>query len=160
MLHPGVFHPNLFLPDVRARNKAQLFGKLVNALCQHGVAQHREAVLNSLLERERLGTTALGKEIAVPHTRSMMITSTTVLFARLAQGLDFGATDAVPTRLVFLLTAPYGTPGSFYLPLLAGICEMARDEDARRGLLAASTFRELEQVTQRFVAPLAVEALA
>jgi mannitol/fructose-specific phosphotransferase system IIA component (Ntr-type) len=159
MLHPGVFHPNLFLPDVRARTKAQLFGNLVDALCQHGVAQHREAVLNSLLERERLGTTALGNEIAVPHTKSMMITSTTVLFARLAHGLDFGAADAAPIRLVFLLTAPYGTSGSLFLPLLAGICRMAHDVDARRGLLSATTFRDLEQVVQRFEIPTVVEPL-
>jgi mannitol/fructose-specific phosphotransferase system IIA component (Ntr-type) len=100
----------------------------------------------------------VGHGFAIPHARSMVAGSTAVAFARLRQGLAFGAHDRVRVRAVFLLVAPHGPAGSLYQPLLAAIAAASHDEATRRGLLEADSFDAYERLMRPFVRSLLLEA--
>jgi PTS system nitrogen regulatory IIA component len=142
----SLLRPELFFPELDAASREDLFAKLAGALADLGVAQHREALCDALLERERLGTTALGRGIAVPHARSMIVGQTAVAFARTRHGIDFGAADGVAVRLVFLIVAPYGAAGAAYLPVVAAIARAVQDDARRTRLLELESFDELNRL--------------
>jgi nitrogen PTS system EIIA component len=148
-VRPGagsLLRPELFFPDLEAATKEELFATLVDALAHLGIAQHREALIDALLERERLGTTALGHGAAVPHARSMVVAETAAAFARTRRGIDFAAPDGDRVRLVFLIVAPYGAGGAAYLPLVSAAARAVKEEATRARLLELKTFEELERL--------------
>lgn len=154
------FRPALFFPDVEAGSKKELFGVLVDALWSQGIAQHRRALLERLLERERLGTTGFGSGVAIPHARSPMIQSSAVAFARLVRPLDFAAPDGMPVQLVFLVATPYAMAGELHLPLLAAIAGAVQDERVRTQLLEVQEFEKFHAMMHRFVNRYLMEASA
>lgn len=85
-------------------------------------------ILEALMQRERLGTTALGGGIAIPHARIPELATFNGFFARLAKPVDFEAVDGEPVDLVFLLLAPEGA-GAEHLKALARIARLLRDEE-------------------------------
>lgn len=84
------------------------------------------AVFDVLLERERLGTTGVGKGVAIPHGKTTDLDRLYGLFARLDQAIDFDAIDDQPVDLVFLLLAPEGA-GADHLKALARVSRLLRD---------------------------------
>jgi mannitol/fructose-specific phosphotransferase system IIA component (Ntr-type) len=150
--------PGLFLPALDVGSRQALFAALVDALTERGVALHRDALLQALLEREALGSSAVGLGLAIPHTRSMVVGATAMAFARLRRALPFGAADGVPVRVVLLIVAPYGPTGALYQPLLAAVAGAARDDAGRRRLLDVETFEGLDELTRRLLEPAPPEA--
>lgn len=144
----SVVRPEAFFPTLDVATKEELFSAMVDALAGLGVAQHRDALYDALLERERLGTTGLGFGVAVPHARSMVVAETAVAFARPVREIDFAAPDGQPVRLIFLIVAPYGAGGAAYLPVLAGIARAVQDEATRARLLELETVEELNRLIQ------------
>lgn len=154
------FQPALFLPSLEAKSREELFGRLAERLAEQGVAHHREALTKALLEREALGSTAVGHGFAIPHARSMVVSGAAVVFARLRSGIAFGSPDRTRVRAVFLLVAPHGPAGALYVPLLAAIAAASHDEGSRRALLELDSFDELERTMKRFLKSQLREAYA
>ena len=109
----------------------------------------REAVLNTLLEREKVGSTGIGKGVAIPHSRSMMVDRLTVLFARYDQGLKFDAMDKKPVYLVYLILAPHQDVGARYLPFVGKLVEVVKEKKNRDALRKVETFSEFQEVLQQ-----------
>jgi mannitol/fructose-specific phosphotransferase system IIA component (Ntr-type) len=136
--------PELFFPDADVTTKEELLGVLVGGLADLGVAQHREALLDALLERERLGSTVIAPGIALPHARSMMVREAAVAFARPRTAIDFAApAGGELVRVTFLLVSPYGATGAIYLPLVAALARSLGDAAIRQRLLELETFDQL-----------------
>lgn len=89
-----------------------------------GIDQHE--IFNTLLQRERLGSTGLGRGIAVPHVKLAGMRSILCLFARLADPIDYESHDNEPVDLVFLLLAPDHAGGD-HLKALASISRVVRE---------------------------------
>lgn len=102
----------------------------------------REEVLDALRARERLGSTALGRGIALPHTRMASLSTPLALLARLAKPIDFEARDGEPVDLVFMVLWPEAAAEGF-LPALSGICRALRNEDLPRRLRQAKDAAEV-----------------
>ena len=83
-------------------------------------------VFDTLLERERLGTTGVGNGIAIPHGRIESLRSMHGLFARLARPINFDSIDDQPVDLIFLLLAPESA-GADHLKALARVSRLLRD---------------------------------
>lgn len=84
------------------------------------------SVFDTLLERERLGTTGVGNGIAIPHGKLPGIDRLQGVFARLEKPVDFEAIDDRPVDLIFLLLAPESA-GADHLKALARISRLLRD---------------------------------
>jgi mannitol/fructose-specific phosphotransferase system IIA component (Ntr-type) len=149
-----LLRPELFFPSVAVTSKEELFALLAGALAEIGVAQHREALVDALLERERLGSTTIGHGVALPHTRSLMVREAALAFARPQPAIDFAARGGEPVRMAFLIVAPYGATGAIYRPLVATLTRLVEDVAIRARLLELESFDQLVAVLQPSLAPL------
>ena len=98
---------------------------------------HERTIFDVLLERERLGTTGVGRGIAIPHGKLQELDRLHGLFVRLEKPVDFDAIDDQPVDLIFLLLAPE-TAGADHLKALARISRLLRDASVCDKLRAAS----------------------
>jgi PTS system nitrogen regulatory IIA component len=112
----------------RATSKKQLFQEIAaRAADAYGV--ETRAVFEALLERERLGTTGMGRGVAAPHARLSGLDSIRGVFVRLEKPIDFDAPDDQPVDLVFALLAPEEA-GADHLRALARVSRVLRDSAA------------------------------
>ncbi len=142
----GLLRSGLYLPNLQSKRKSSVLEELVRALVPAGVTRHPEAVLDLLGQREALGSTAIGRGVAVPHARSMVIGERAVLVARSARGIDFDAPDGKPVHLLFLIVAPSMEHDPVYLQLLAEIVRAIRLARTRQRLLDAPDFASIQEV--------------
>jgi nitrogen PTS system EIIA component len=130
----------LFIPELRSKKKSSVLEELVDLLDTQGVTRRREAVLEVLRQRESLGSTGIGKGIAVPHGRSTLVSDRVVVVARSAKGVEFDAVDGKPVHLCFLIVAHPVDRDPVYLQLLADIVKAVRLARTRERLLQARDF--------------------
>jgi PTS system nitrogen regulatory IIA component len=124
--------PNAILPALRANNKKQVLQELAAKAAE--LAGHNErAILEILLQRERLGSTGVGNGVAIPHGKLPNLSRLFGLFARLERPVDFEALDGRAVDLVFLLLAPEDA-GADHLKALARVARLLRDQDVARKL--------------------------
>jgi PTS system nitrogen regulatory IIA component len=102
-------------------------------------------VFDSLLARERLGSTGIGHGIAIPHGRLATLDMPVCAFVSLDQGVDFDAVDGQPVDLLMALLVPAESTEE-HLQLLSQLAEMFSDEDLRQRLRAASSQDELHHL--------------
>lgn len=113
------------LVGLRAASKRQLLQELAEeAAATCGL--DASVVLDALMQREKLGSTAVGEGIAIPHAKVPGLPKLIGFFARLARPVDFDALDDKPVDLVFLLLAPEGGSAE-HLKALARIARILRD---------------------------------
>lgn len=141
-------HEKLFLPELKARDRDAALAEMVDHLVASGRVKARGVILNTIRERERIWPTAIGRGAAVPHGRSLVVPELTILFARSSQGIDFGAEDGEPVRLIFLILAPYQDKENRYLPALGKVVELVANEETHRDLLAVRSFAEFKRIVE------------
>jgi fructose PTS system EIIBC or EIIC component len=139
------FDETRFIKELRSHSKDGALSEMATILAQHGGIGDPSVVLEMIRRRESLGSTALGKGVAIPHGRTTIATHTQVVFARSRKGVDYDALDGEPCRLLFLIVAPYEDRRHEYLPLLGKIVEVVGEEPVRGRLLEASTFAEFRK---------------
>jgi mannitol/fructose-specific phosphotransferase system IIA component (Ntr-type) len=89
-----------------------------------------EGILFKMLKRrENLGSTGIGRGIAIPHCRSLVVSNLRVAFGRKSAGVDFKAIDDQPVHYFFLIVAPPLEVSNQYLPVLGKIAQFAKDAD-------------------------------
>jgi len=99
-----------------------------------------EAMLFKMLKRrENLGSTGIGRSIAIPHCRSLVVTKLRVAFGRRSAGVDFRAIDDKPVKFFFLIVAPPLEVSNQYLPVLGKIAQFSKEADVPERLLSIST---------------------
>lgn len=106
-------------------------------------------IFEALLARERLGSTALGDGVAVPHCRLAACPRPLAVLLTLAEGVDFDAPDNQPVRLVFVLVVPEEATNE-HIALLANIAALLNDSARRNQLLAARDGDELLAAIRAF----------
>jgi PTS system nitrogen regulatory IIA component len=129
--------PEAVFAALKVQNKKQLLQELAaRAQQQTGLPDRR--ILETLIERERLGTTGVGAGIAIPHGRMSEAKAITGLFARLEHAIDYEAVDSQPVDLVFMLLAPENA-GADHLKALARVSRLLRDRGICENLRAAKS---------------------
>jgi len=113
------------LPALKANSKRQLLQVLSEKAAGITGLTERE-IFDTILQRERLGSTGVGNGIAIPHGKLAGVKRITGVFARLDTPVDFEALDDLPVDLVFLLLAPEGA-GADHLKALSRIARVLRD---------------------------------
>ena len=124
--------PDAVIPALKVNNKKQALQELAARAAALG-GQNERAILEILLQREKLGSTAVGNGIAIPHGKLPNLGRLFGLFARLERPVDFEALDGQPVDLCFLLLAPEAA-GADHLKALARVARMLRDPDVARRL--------------------------
>ncbi len=119
--------PSAIIPALKVNGKKQALQEIA-AKAAELTGQGERAILEILLQREKLGSTGVGHGVAIPHGKLPKLGKVFGLFARLDRPVDFDALDGQPVDLVFLLLAPEGA-GADHLKALARVARLLRDPD-------------------------------
>jgi len=138
------FHESLCIFDLQAKDKRAALTEMVGCIGEKLQFKDKDLLLDMLINRESLGSTAIGKGVAFPHGRSLAIQELTVLFARSSEGVDFNALDSKPTHLFFLIIAPPQDKENLYLQVLGHLVELIKTAALRKKLMEVKTFSELQ----------------
>src|SRR6187402_1446441 len=124
--------PEAILPTLKVNSKKQALQELA-AKAAVLTGQNERSVFEVLLQREKLGTTAVGYGVAIPHGKLPKLERLFGMFARLEKPVDFESMDGQPVDLIFLLLAPEAA-GADHLKALARVARLLRDPDVARKL--------------------------
>jgi fructose-specific phosphotransferase system IIA component len=133
--------------SLTATSKKEVLEELVDTLAGLGKVSDKKKVLETLLEREELGSTGIGQGIAIPHGKSDAVKELTAVFGLSKTGIPFEALDGEPVNIFFMLVAPEGSAGT-HLKALARISGLLKDKFFRRALLAAQSKAEVIRVIE------------
>lgn len=99
-------------------------------------------IVSTLLKREELGSTGIGKGIAIPHCRSLAVEKLEIAIGRTSKPINFNSIDKKPVSLVFLIIAPPQDPGNQYLITLGKIVQIAKEITKKNLIQKAKTPEE------------------
>lgn len=130
-----ILTPQRILVGVDAPDKARLFERLAAHLAAElGLAA--KIIAASLIERERLGSTALGHAVAIPHGRIKGLRTAVLAIAQLTTAIDFGAPDGMPVRLVVALLVPQKAT-DLHLQILSELAQLLSHKAVRDQVLGS-----------------------
>jgi PTS system nitrogen regulatory IIA component len=124
--------PNAIIPALKVNGKKQALQELAAKAAELSGLSER-TIFETLMQREKLGSTGVGNGIAIPHGKLPKLTKLFGVFARLERPIDFEALDGQAVDLVFLLLAPEGA-GADHLKALARVARLLRDPDVAHKL--------------------------
>lgn len=130
------------IPALEGREKSAALEEMAGLLAFCHPRLTKEKVLDVLVAREKISTTAIGEGVAIPHGKLAGVDRVLGVFARSPEGVDFASLDGEPTHLFFALIAPENAAAD-HLKALARISRLLKDEGFRRRLMAANTQQEL-----------------
>lgn len=133
--------PDTTLLDISFTSKKKLFEHAADLFARTYELKASD-IFTSLFERERLGSTALGHGIAIPHGRIKGLKNACGAFYRLESSLEFDAPDNLPVRLCFILLVPKDA-NERHLQILGELAQLFGDEAMRAKMLAAGTQADL-----------------
>jgi PTS system nitrogen regulatory IIA component len=124
------------IPDLKASDKEGALREVSLYLEHKGIIPDHSKLLQALLEREKLGSTGIGDNMAIPHAKLEGIEQITTVFARSLNGVEFQSLDRKPVHFVFLLLAPPASTG-MHLKALAKIARLFKNPSLRENILEA-----------------------
>jgi PTS system nitrogen regulatory IIA component len=139
--------PQAVLASLKVSNKKQALQELSAKAAEITGRPERE-IFDVLMQREKLGSTALGAGIAIPHGKLAKLERIYGVFARLERPIDFEALDGQPVDLVFVLLAPEGA-GADHLKALSRIARLLRDQQLANQLRDARDAAAIHAVLEK-----------
>jgi len=131
-----LFTPEAVDLEIDGESKDEILKELISLL---DLDEKSQAILfKTLKRRENLGSTGIGKGIAIPHCRSLVVNQLRLAYGRKGSGVDFNAIDGEPVYNFFLIVAPPLEVSNQYLPVLGKIAQFAKDPQV------PETLREIE----------------
>jgi PTS system nitrogen regulatory IIA component len=148
-----ILDPESIVPDLQGSSKPAVLRELADRLAAQHSELRADNLTNILMERERLGSTAIGDGISIPHGKSRGVSKILGVFGRHRAGVDFESLDGSPTHLFFMLIAPEEST-SLHLKALARVSRLLKDGAFRERLLkapdAAEIFRLIKEEDARY----------
>lgn len=132
--------------ELEGTSKDEILKELIDLL---GLDDKSEGMLFKMLKRrENLGSTGIGRGIAIPHCRSLVVSKLRVAFGRKSGGVDFKAIDEKPVYFFFLIVAPPLEVSNQYLPVLGKIAQFSKEPDVPERLLKLKEPREFMKLLE------------
>jgi PTS system nitrogen regulatory IIA component len=138
------FSPDTISLDLQGRSKDEILAELVGLLRLD--ERSTDTLLRMLQRRETLGSTGVGRGIAIPHCRSLVVNRVRLAYGHHRKGVEYQAIDNRPVFDFFLIVAPPLEVSNQYLPILGKIAQFAKDADIPErlaGLRTADDFLQL-----------------
>ena len=124
------------IADIAGKNKLDVIKEMTERLKQNYTIKNDQALYATLMEREKLGSTGIGENVAIPHGKSDELTQIIIVFARSLSGIDFESLDQKPVHFVCMVIAPAHSTGQ-HLKVLARISRLFKNQTLREGILKA-----------------------
>jgi nitrogen PTS system EIIA component len=130
------------IKDLKSCDKESVLEELSNFLKDKGEIPNKENLLFALIEREKLGSTGIGENVAIPHAKIREIDKIITVFARSQIGVEFESLDQKPVNFIYLILAPENSTGQ-HLKALARISSLFKNPSLRESVLRA---KEIDQI--------------
>ncbi|MBC7789957.1 MAG: PTS sugar transporter subunit IIA, partial [Anaerolineae bacterium] len=132
--------------ELDSTNKDDVLKELISLL---KLDEKAEVMLYKMLKRrENLGSTGIGRSIAIPHCRSLVVNKLRVAFGRKSVGVDFRAIDGKPVNFFFLIVAPPLEISNQYLPVLGKIAQFSKEADVPQKLVELTEPKQFLQLLE------------
>ncbi len=151
-----IFDPDLIKLNLQAPTREAAIEMLVDMFCNKYPNINREEIIAAVNEREKLGSTSMGRGVAFPHARTDLVTGLHVVLGICRTPIAAETPDGKPLQLIFLLLTPRNI-SKVYLQSLSGLANLSRRPDTLPSLLAATDSHEVIEIIQR--AGIAVEPI-
>ena len=135
------------IPDLKGKDKRTVLQEMAHWLARQERSLDARKLFDTLLEREKISSTAIGEGVAIPHGRAAGIRKVLGVFARSIPGVDFDSLDGGPTYLFFVLIAPEDSAAD-HLKALARISRLLKDGSFRARLMEGKTQEEIFSVIE------------
>jgi len=122
------------IANLAGTNKKEVLREITDFLQKLCLIKDKETLFNTLMEREKLGSTGIGENVAIPHGKSDELSQIITVFGRSLKGLDFESLDQKPVHFVCMVIAPSNSTGQ-HLKALARISRLFKNKDLREGIL-------------------------
>ena len=136
---------NFIIPDLISSDKKGVLIELAEFLEEKKAIKSRATLFDSLMERENLGSTGIGENVAIPHAKSEDADNIITLFGRSLKGIDFDSLDQKPVHFICLLIAPSNSTG-LHLKALARISRLFKSQSLREEILIAKNINEIYSI--------------
>jgi nitrogen PTS system EIIA component len=136
---------NSILADMASTTKLGVLEELAATLVPGTDGLDLDTVVEVLMERERLGSTGIGDNVAIPHGKLPNLSGLKLAFGRSLKGVNFDSMDGKPSQLFFLLLAPVNSAG-LHLKALAKISRMLMSAAFRESLMLAAQGPDIYQL--------------
>lgn len=143
------FKESLCIFDLKAKDKRDALAEMIGVVAADQPIKDRDIILEMLLNRESLGSTAIAPGVAFPHGRTLATQDLLLVFARSVKGVDFDAVDKEPTRLFFLIIAPPQDKDNLYLQVLGQMVNIIKDDATRDELMSVTSYDQLTEIIGR-----------
>jgi fructose-specific phosphotransferase system IIA component len=124
---PDLLKEKYIVLDLKEKEKTKLIAELVNIVAKPKRRKDGKALIKAILEREKLGSTAIGNGVAIPHAKIKGVKKPLLILGKSAEGVDFDALDGEKTYLFFMLISPKKDVG-LHLKILAKISHLVKDK--------------------------------
>lgn len=143
------FNKDNILLNLKAKEKEDAIREVALLLVGSKKIIDFDQFLQDVFYREKLKTTGIGDQIAIPHARSNAVKDFVIAFGRVPQGLDFNSLDNKPVKLIFLMGTPAKKELNSYLQILAYLTRILNKENFRKGLLSAESTGAITEVFKK-----------
>jgi len=136
------------IDQLKSKSKREVLVELSGVFERGNLNVDSDAMVEVLLEREKLGSTGIGDGIAIPHGKLAGLDRLIVSFGRSHNGVEFDSLDGKPVNIFFLLMAPENSAGQ-HLKALARISRILKDADFRSDLMKAQSAGDIYNLIVR-----------
>jgi len=137
-----ILKKDFIIADLSGKDKTGVLSEMTNFLENNEAIKDKEALHSALIEREKLGSTGIGENVAIPHAKSEEIDQILTLFGRSREGIEFDSLDKKPVHFVCLIIAPVHSTGH-HLKALARIARLLKNQDLRDKILKSRDKNEI-----------------
>ncbi|PFP15652.1 PTS mannose transporter subunit IIAB [Bacillus sp. AFS073361] len=144
--------------NLKARERKEAIIELTQRLEQGGYLFSKDGFLQDVFQREEIGNTAVGFNVAIPHGKSAEVKETAIVYGRSELGIDWESFDGEPVHSVFLLAVPEEKASNEHLRILALLSRALINDEFREQLLAAKTGEEIAALLNEVTQPKVLES--
>jgi PTS system, fructose subfamily, IIA component len=131
--------------NLKAKNKNAVIKELFENIKKSGQVENEELALEDLYTRENMGSTGIGKNVAVPHAKTEAVRELTVTLGISKNGIEYDAIDNENVNIFFMFLCPKNEAQE-YLRVLARISRMIKEDKFRENLIKAKTKEEIIEI--------------
>lgn len=125
--------------NIEATTKVDAIREIAQMFLKDGVITDVDQYVDSVMEREKTGTTGVGEGIAIPHGKSDAVKTSSIAFAKLSHPVDWDALDGKDVTTIFMLSIPGGSESKEHLRVLSLLAQSLMDDDVIEALKVAKT---------------------
>ena len=130
------------IEDLVSSDKESTLDELSSFLKGKGMIPNKETLQSALMEREALGSTGIGENVAIPHAKISAIDQIITVFGRSIKGIEFDSLDKKPVHFIYLVLAPMNSSGQ-HLKVLARISRLLKNKSLRESIISATEANQI-----------------